>query len=114
FSCGGRSANGVSSAGEPDRARRLQRAARNPGVAVVAARVGGGGDPRADGGDDVPPRAAAERHARPGAGTGRSTMSIAIPEVSARRQAAAYLELTKPRIVMLVVMTGVPALLLAA
>ena len=41
-------------------------------------------------------------------------MSIAIPEAGARRQAAAYLELTKPRIVMLVVMTGVPALLLAA
>ena len=41
-------------------------------------------------------------------------MSVAIPEASARRQAAAYLELTKPRIVMLVVMTGVPALLLAA
>jgi protoheme IX farnesyltransferase len=33
---------------------------------------------------------------------------------TARRQALAYLELTKPRIVMLVVMTGVPALLLAA
>jgi protoheme IX farnesyltransferase len=41
-------------------------------------------------------------------------MSVAIPEAGARRQAAAYLELTKPRIVMLVVMTGVPALLLAA
>ena len=33
---------------------------------------------------------------------------------TARRQALAYLELTKPRIVLLVVMTGVPALLLAA
>jgi heme o synthase len=33
--------------------------------------------------------------------------------VSARKQAQAYLELTKPRIVTLVVITGVPALLLA-
>jgi len=41
-------------------------------------------------------------------------MSVAMPSVSPRRQALAYLELTKPRIVLLVVMTGVPALLLAA
>jgi len=41
-------------------------------------------------------------------------MSLAIPQVSAARQAAAYLELTKPRITALVVFTGVPALLLAA
>ncbi len=41
-------------------------------------------------------------------------MSVAIPSVTARRQALAYLELTKPRITMLVVITGVPGLLLAA
>jgi heme o synthase len=40
-------------------------------------------------------------------------MSIAMENVGARKQAQAYLELTKPRIVMLVVITGVPALLLA-
>lgn len=41
-------------------------------------------------------------------------MSLAMPQVTARRQALAYLELTKPRIVLLVVLTGVPALLIAA
>jgi protoheme IX farnesyltransferase len=41
-------------------------------------------------------------------------MSLAMPQVTVRRQALAYLELTKPRIVMLVVLTGVPALLIAA
>jgi protoheme IX farnesyltransferase len=40
-------------------------------------------------------------------------MSVALSPVSARRRALAYLELTKPRIVMLVVVTGVPALLMA-
>ena len=41
-------------------------------------------------------------------------MSYAIARPSARRLALAYLELTKPRIISLVVVTGVPALLLAA
>ncbi len=41
-------------------------------------------------------------------------MSLAMPQATARRQALAYLELTKPRIVSLVVLTGVPALLIAA
>ncbi len=41
-------------------------------------------------------------------------MSIAIAQPSARRIALAYLELTKPRIVSLVVITGIPALLIAA
>ncbi|MBI3539178.1 MAG: UbiA family prenyltransferase, partial [Candidatus Eisenbacteria bacterium] len=41
-------------------------------------------------------------------------MSIAVPAASARRRALAYLELTKPRIVMLVMITGVPGLLMAA
>ena len=45
---------------------------------------------------------------------GGGPLGVAIPRVSARRQALALLELTKPRIAMLVVMTGVPALLLAA
>jgi protoheme IX farnesyltransferase len=40
-------------------------------------------------------------------------MSVALAPVSARRRALAYLELTKPRIAMLVMVTGVPALLLA-
>ncbi|MBI1798879.1 MAG: protoheme IX farnesyltransferase [Candidatus Eisenbacteria bacterium] len=40
-------------------------------------------------------------------------MSLAMPRITARRQALAYLELTKPRIVTLVVITGVPALLIA-
>jgi protoheme IX farnesyltransferase len=40
-------------------------------------------------------------------------MSVALARVSARRRALAYLELTKPRIVMLVMVTGVPALLMA-
>lgn len=40
--------------------------------------------------------------------------SVAIADVSSRRLALAYLELTKPRITSLVVITGVPALLLAA
>jgi heme o synthase len=40
-------------------------------------------------------------------------MSVALAPVSARRRALAYLELTKPRIVMLVMVTGVPALLMA-
>jgi protoheme IX farnesyltransferase len=40
-------------------------------------------------------------------------MSIALAPVGARRRALAYLELTKPRIVMLVMITGVPALLMA-
>ena len=41
-------------------------------------------------------------------------MSLALPGISARRTALAYLELTKPRIVTLVLLTGVPALLIAA
>jgi protoheme IX farnesyltransferase len=40
-------------------------------------------------------------------------MSVSLAPVSARRRALAYVELTKPRIVMLVVVTGVPALLMA-
>jgi len=40
-------------------------------------------------------------------------MSVALAPVSARRRVLAYLELTKPRIAMLVMVTGVPALLLA-
>jgi protoheme IX farnesyltransferase len=40
-------------------------------------------------------------------------MSVALAPVSTRRRALAYLELTKPRIVMLVMVTGVPALLMA-
>jgi protoheme IX farnesyltransferase len=41
-------------------------------------------------------------------------VSVALAPVRARRVALAYLELTKPRIASLVVITGVPALLLAA
>jgi len=41
-------------------------------------------------------------------------MSVALARVGARRRALAYLELTKPRIAMLVMVTGVPALLMAA
>jgi protoheme IX farnesyltransferase len=41
-------------------------------------------------------------------------MSVALAPSSARRAALAYLELTKPRISLLVVITAVPALLLAA
>ena len=41
-------------------------------------------------------------------------MSVAIPNVGAARRVRAYVELTKPRISLLVVMTAVPALLLAA
>ena len=41
-------------------------------------------------------------------------MSIALASVGARRRALAYLELTKPRISLLVMVTAVPALLLAA
>jgi protoheme IX farnesyltransferase len=41
-------------------------------------------------------------------------MSVAIPNVGAGRRLRAYVELTKPRISLLVVMTAVPALLLAA
>ena len=40
-------------------------------------------------------------------------MSVALAPVSARRRALAYLELTKPRIALLVMVTGVPALLMA-
>ena len=41
-------------------------------------------------------------------------MSVALTRPNARRLALAYLELTKPRIVFLVILTGVPALLFAA
>ncbi len=41
-------------------------------------------------------------------------MTIAIAHVSGRRTALAYLELTKPRILLLVLMTALPTLLLAA
>jgi protoheme IX farnesyltransferase len=41
-------------------------------------------------------------------------MSVAIARPDARKVALAYLELTKPRIVMLVLLTGIPALLMAA
>ncbi len=41
-------------------------------------------------------------------------MSVALAPTGARRRALAYLELTKPRIALLVMVTGVPALLLAA
>ena len=41
-------------------------------------------------------------------------MSMALAPVNARRRALAYLEMTKPNIAMLVMVTGVPALLLAA
>jgi heme o synthase len=40
-------------------------------------------------------------------------MSVALDVIGARRRALAYLELTKPRISMLVMVTAVPALLLA-
>ena len=40
-------------------------------------------------------------------------MSVALAHPTSRRRALAWLELTKPRIVMLVVLTGVPALLIA-
>jgi protoheme IX farnesyltransferase len=40
-------------------------------------------------------------------------MTVALAPASARRVARAWLELTKPRIVLLVMLTGVPALLLA-
>ncbi len=40
-------------------------------------------------------------------------MSVALESIGARRRALAYLELTKPRISMLVMVTAVPALLLA-
>jgi protoheme IX farnesyltransferase len=40
-------------------------------------------------------------------------MSVAIERVPARRLARAYFDLAKPRIVMLVVFTGIPALLMA-
>ena len=43
-----------------------------------------------------------------------TTASVVAARPSVRRLALAYLELTKPRIVMLVLMTGVPSLLLAA
>src|SRR5439155_141491 len=49
---------------------------------------------------------------RVGGGDGVA-MSVSLAPVSARRRALAYVELTKPRIVMLVVVTGVPALLMA-
>ncbi|MGH7724491.1 MAG: heme o synthase [Candidatus Eiseniibacteriota bacterium] len=41
-------------------------------------------------------------------------MNVALARTDARRLALAYLELTKPRIVFLVLLTGIPALLLAA
>ena len=41
-------------------------------------------------------------------------MSIALPVATRRRTLAAWLELTKPRIVLLVLFTGLPAILLAA
>jgi protoheme IX farnesyltransferase len=41
-------------------------------------------------------------------------VSVAVARPDARRIALAYLELSKPRIVMLVLLTGIPALLLAA
>jgi protoheme IX farnesyltransferase len=41
-------------------------------------------------------------------------VSLAVPRADVRRIVLAYLELTKPRIVFLVLLTGVPALLLAA
>jgi len=40
-------------------------------------------------------------------------MSMALPRPRARRLALAYLELAKPRIVLLVIITGIPALLMA-
>ena len=42
------------------------------------------------------------------------TVAVARPRPAALRLALGYLELTKPRIVLLVLMTGVPALLMAA
>jgi protoheme IX farnesyltransferase len=41
-------------------------------------------------------------------------MSVALPRSTTARRARAYLALTKPRIVLLVILTGLPALLLAA
>jgi len=41
-------------------------------------------------------------------------VTVAVARADARRLALAYLELTKPNIVMLVLLTGIPALLLAA
>ena len=43
-----------------------------------------------------------------------TALDLAAPRPGLRRTAAAYLELTKPRIVALILMTGVPALLMAA
>lgn len=44
----------------------------------------------------------------------REQVAVAVSGPSALRVAQAYLELTKPRIVLLILMTGVPALLMAA
>jgi protoheme IX farnesyltransferase len=41
-------------------------------------------------------------------------VNLVMPRLAVRRAALAYLELTKPRIISLVMMTGVPAMLLAA
>jgi len=70
-------------------------------------------DPGPDGHDHLAGGEGRSALARaPGGGGG--AMSLAMPQVTVRRQALAYLELTKPRIVSLVVLTGVPALLIAA
>ncbi len=72
----------------------------------------GGGDPRHAGHGDLPRRFA--RGARRAARGGPGAMSLVVARPTARRLALAYLELTKPRIVFLVILTGVPALLLAS
>ena len=50
----------------------------------------------------------------PQAVPGHDPLAIAVHGPSALRIAQAYLELTKPRIVLLILMTGIPALLMAA
>src|SRR6185503_14643616 len=57
------------------------------------------------------PGAGASGAPAPGRGDG---VSVALAPATARRTARALLELTKPRIASLVVLTGVPALLMAA
>src|SRR5262249_28394371 len=97
----------------PSDARRDERAARYPVVALGRPHRDRGDDPRPARDRHLPRRAPAGEPAAAARGGG-DPVSISLARPAARRLAHAYFELTKPRIVSLVLMTGVPALLLAA
>src|SRR5438876_3083727 len=110
---GGHRSDPARSRARADRARRDQLTARDPAMALGLPPRQCGRHARAHGRDHLPNRLDARRADLVGGGARVVTVAAPYPRVSAARVARAYFELTKPRIVSLVLFTGLPALVLA-